>query len=610
MTAMRPGRVNRFGLSVTDLRAADLGESDLGAARAGRASRWLTLAGLAGTLAALSSVGLLATSAWLICRAAQRPPVLFLMVGAAAVQAFGLGRAVFRYAERLAGHDAALRILARIRVTAYTRLERLAPAGLAAFRSGDLLARLVGDVDSLADRWLRVRLPYAVAVAAGGVAVAVSAMLLPGAGLVLAVSLFAAAVAAPVTAVAAARRAERQITPRRGHLAAATIDLLQGAGELAVFGATPQADRWSAPGSTPQAGRSPAPGSGHAADRYPASGGALAEVEQADAALTRAEARSAGARGAGAAVAAFAAGVAVWGALLLGVPAVRSGALAGIALAVVVLIPLAAHDVFGGLAPAAQQIPRLRSAAGRVTAVLTQPDPVTEPATPQPLPAPPYDVRVAGLTARWDADGPNVLDGLDLEMPAGQRIAVTGPSGSGKTTLAMVLLRFLDPTAGTVTLGGTDITRLDGDAVRTVVGLCAQDAHVFDSTLAANLRLARPQASDADLRDALRRARLLDWADSLPAGLETAVGEHGARLSGGQRQRLALARVLLADFPVVIFDEPAEHLDQQTARSLTADLLSATPGKTVLLITHRPVAAADVDQLLRLDNGRLRKAQG
>jgi ATP-binding cassette subfamily C protein CydCD len=236
---------------------------------------------------------------------------------------------------------------------------------------------------------------------------------------------------------------------------------------------------------------------------------------------------------------------------------------------------------------------------------LRRPDPVREPDSPAPLPVPPYHIKVSGLTARWAPDGPDVLRGANLDLPAGSRIAVTGPSGSGKTTLAMVLLRFLDPVAGTVTLGGTDITTLDSDQVRSVIGLCAQDAHIFDSTLRENLRLARPEASDTDLVGALRRARLADWVAGLPNGLDTDVGEHGARLSGGQRQRLALARVLLADFPVVILDEPGEHLDEPTADALTRDLLAATAGSTVLLITHRPVASTDVDQVLNLIEGRL-----
>jgi thiol reductant ABC exporter CydC subunit len=536
----------------------------------------LALAGAAGTMAAASSVGLTATSAWLISRSAQHPPVLYLMVPVAAVQAFGIGRGIFRYAERVAGHDAALRVLARLRMSAYDRLERLAPAGLPAFRSGDLISRVVSDVDSLAGRWLRVRLPYAAAAVTGAAAVAVCSALLPAAGLVLAASLLAAALAAPLLAGVISRRAERALAPRRGEFAAAAVDLLAGAGELSVFGT---------------------------------SRSALHAAMQASRRVARAQARSASARAVGAAVAALAAGAALWGCLVLGVAGVSSGAMAGVALAVLALIPLAVHDVARDLAPAAQEIPRLRSAAARVSDVLRRPDPVREPASPAPLPAPPYHITVSGLRARWEPDGPDVLREAGLDLPAGHRIAVTGPSGSGKTTLAMVLLRFLDPAAGTVTLNGTDITALDSDQVRSVIGLCAQDAHIFDSTLRANLRLARPDASDADLADALRRARLDEWADSLPDGLDTEVGEHGARLSGGQRQRLALARVLLADFPVVILDEPAEHLDEQTADALTRDLLAATAGRTVLLITHRPVNPADVDQVLRLAGGRLEPAR-
>ncbi len=535
----------------------------------------LTLAGAAGTLAAICSVGLMATSAWLISRSAQHPPVLYLMVPVAAVQAFGIGRGVFRYAERLAGHDAALRVLARLRMSAYDRLERLAPAGVAAFRSGDLISRLVSDVDSLTDRWLRVRLPYAAAAVTGAAAVALSAALLPAAGLVLAVSVAVAALVAPLLAGVISRRAERALAPRRGEFAAATVDLLAGAGELSVFGT---------------------------------SRGALQAVMQANQQVARVQARSAAARGAGAAVSMLAAGTALWACLVLGLAGVSSGAMAGVALAVLALLPLAVHDVVKDLAPAAQEIPRLGCAAARVSDVTGRPDPVREPASPAPLPTPPYDITVSGLVARWEPDGPDVLRGADLELPAGYRVAVTGPSGSGKTTLAMILLRFLDPAAGTVTLGGTDITALDSGQVRSVIGLCAQDAHIFDSTLRENLRLARPDASDADLAGALRRARLDGWVASLPDGLDTEVGEHGARLSGGQRQRLALARVLLADFPVVILDEPAEHLDEQTADALTRDLLAATIGRTVLLITHRPITDANVDRVLRLADGRLEPA--
>ena len=536
------------------------------------AARQLALAVAAGTVASVAAIALTATSAWLISRASQRPAVLSLTVAVVAVQAFALSRSVFRYLERLVSHDAALRVLAAIRVTAYRRLERLAPAGLPAFRSADLVSRLVADVDGIADRWLRVVLPYATAAAAGAGTVCFAALLLPSAGLVLAVSLVIAALVAPWAAGAAARQAERRIAPRRGDLAVASADLLHGCAELLAFGAA-------------EAG--------------------LARAAAADRALSQAEGRSATGRGVAAAVTALAAGASVWGCLVLGVPAVRSGALPGVALAVLVLTPLAAHEVFAALAPAAQQLPRIRASDARVQAVLRQPDPVREPAAPRPAPAPPYDLRIEGLSARWDPAGPDVLSGVDLTVPAGRRVAVVGPSGAGKTTLAMVLLRFLDPHAGRVTLGGTDITRLDGDTVRAIVGLCAQDAHVFDTTVGENLRLARREATDAQLRGALRRAGLADWVDSLPAGLGTDVGEFGVRLSGGQRQRLSLARVLLADFPVLVLDEPAEHLDEQTADELTRDLLAAMEGRTVLLITHRRAGLEQMDEIVRLDAGRL-----
>ena len=536
------------------------------------AARQLALAVAAGTVASVAAIALTATSAWLISRASQRPAVLSLTVAVVAVQAFALSRSVFRYLERLVSHDAALRVLAAMRVTAYRRLERLAPAGLPAFRSADLVSRLVADVDGIADRWLRVVLPYATAAAAGAGTVCFAALLLPSAGLVLAVSLVIAALVAPWAAGAAARQAERRIAPRRGDLAVASADLLHGCAELLAFGAA-------------EAG--------------------LARAAAADRALSQAEGRSATGRGVAAAVTALAAGASVWGCLVLGVPAVRSGALPGVALAVLVLTPLAAHEVFAALAPAAQQLPRIRASDARVQAVLRQPDPVREPAAPRPAPAPPYDLRIEGLSARWDPAGPDVLSGVDLTVPAGRRVAVVGPSGAGKTTLAMVLLRFLDPHAGRVTLGGTDITRLDGDTVRAIVGLCAQDAHVFDTTVGENLRLARREATDAQLRGALRRAGLADWVDSLPAGLGTDVGEFGVRLSGGQRQRLSLARVLLADFPVLVLDEPAEHLDEQTADELTRDLLAAMEGRTVLLITHRRAGLEQMDEIVRLDAGRL-----
>ncbi|MGW1989928.1 thiol reductant ABC exporter subunit CydD [Embleya sp. NPDC001921] len=532
----------------------------------------LALAVLCGALALGSSVGLMATSAWLISRASEHPPVLTLMVAVTGVRAFGVSRAVFRYAERLIGHDAAFRILARLRVRVYERLERQAPAGLPAFRRGDLLSRLVTDVDAVQDFFLRALLPACVAAVVGAGAVLTVALVLPEAGAVLLLGLLAAGILVPWLAGRVARRAERRVAAVRGELAGAVVDLLRGTPELIA------------------AGRAPA---------------RLAEVDAVDARLRATEAGQARGAGVGAGLAALVSGATVWASALVGVAAVHADRLSGVLLALVVLTPLAAFEATVVLPAAGRHLQSSRRAAARVFEVIDAPEPVAEPAAPRVLPAAPRPLVVRDLHARWTPDGPPALAGVDLELTPGKRLAVVGASGSGKTTLANVLLRFLDPAAGSVTLAGVPITELDGDDVRRVIGLCAQDAHVFDSSLRENLRLARPDCDEDAIRAALARARLLDWVDTLPEGLDTMVGEHGARLSGGQRQRLALARALLADFEILLLDEPAEHLDLPTADALTADLLDATRGRTTLLVTHRLTGLDAVDEILVLARGRV-----
>ncbi|MET7811413.1 thiol reductant ABC exporter subunit CydD [Streptomyces sp. NPDC005395] len=537
-------------------------------ARSGR----LGLALLLGTLALGSAVGLMATSGYLISRASEQPPVLYLMVAVTATRAFGIGRAVFRYAERLVSHDAVLRMLADTRVAVYRRLERLAPAGLRRSRRGDLLSRLVADVDTLQDYWLRWLLPAGGALIVSAASVGFTAWLLPEAGAVLAVGLLAAGAGVPLVTAAVARRAERRLAPAKGVLATRVTDLLTGTAELTVAGALP---------------------------------GRAAEARRADGTLTRIASRAATATALGDGLTALVSGLTVAGAALVGVQAVADGRLAGVALAVVVLTPLAAFEAVLGLPLAVQYRQRVLRSAERVHEVLDAPEPVREPETPRQAPTSPFPLVLKGLSARHAGQDRDALAELNLTLAEGRRVAVVGPSGSGKTTLAQVLLRFLEADAGSYTLAGVDAHALAGDAVRRLVGLCAQDAHLFDSSVRENLLLARKDATEGELRDALARARLLEWADSLPDGLDTLVGEHGARLSGGQRQRLALARALLADFPVLVLDEPAEHLDLPTADALTADLLAATEGRTTLLITHRLAGLRAVDEVIVLDRGRV-----
>lgn len=515
----------------------------------------LALAVAAGVLASGSAVALLATSAWLITTAAAQPPVLTLMVAIVAVRAFGVDRGVFRYVERLAGHDAAYRILgdARSRMTA--RLE----AGT--LSSGDLLARLVLDLDAVLDLWLRVVLPLLVAAITATATVILVVLLLPAAGFAVALTVLIACTVVPWLTAAAARSAEKNVATDRGEAYALATATLQAAPDLIAYDAV---------------------------DR------ALEEFARADARLAWAERRSAWSAGLGNALLVVCVGAAGLSGLVLG----SASDVSGPVFAVLVLTPLALADVLGGVPLAAQLSLRVRASLKRVEAISEAPAPVTEPATPARVPSG-RDLTINGLTAGY-GDGPDVLKHVDLELPEGSRTVLTGPSGSGKSTLAAVLLRFLDARAGSVTLGGVDVTTLAGDDVRTVVGLMTQESHVFDTSIEENLRIARPGATEQELMEALDRAKLGDFVRGLPKGLQTMVGEHGARLSGGERQRLAMARLLLADFEILVLDEPTEHLDTDTGEALLYDLYAAAGDRSILLLTHHPEQAPYADQLVDL----------
>jgi thiol reductant ABC exporter CydC subunit len=532
----------------------------------------LALATLLGAAAAAAAIGLIATSAWLISRSAQRPQESAVAIAIVGVQFFALARGLCRYAERLVGHDAAFRVLSEIRVALYTRLERLAPLGLPAFRSGDLLARLVHDVDALQDLLLRVVGPFAIALGVGAATVVLVFSMLPAAGLILLATLVIAATLVPWLTGRLAARGEGLQAAARAELTWDVVDLIEGAPELIV------------------------------------SGGAREQLRRtlaADSLLTSIAGASARTAGIGQGLTSLCCGLAMWGALLVGVTAVHAGRLNGVLLAGLALIPLVCFELVTGLPAATQTLQRVRRSAARVFEVMDTPAPVSEPAHPLELPPPPHVLRVRSLRFTYPGAARPALDGVDLDLSPGRRVAVVGASGAGKSTLAGVLLRFLAHDGGSVTLDGVEIADLDGDQYRTVIGLVSQDAHMFDSTLEENLRLARRGASLEELRAALAKARLLDWTERLPAGLSTEVGERGARMSGGQRQRLAIARALLADFPLIVLDEPGEHLDTQTADAIVADLLAITRDTGALLITHRLAGLEEVDEVLVLDRGRV-----
>jgi thiol reductant ABC exporter CydC subunit len=526
----------------------------------------LAAAAAVGALAAGSAVALIATSAWLIARAAQHPPVLTLMVAIVAVRAFGIGRGALRYLERLLSHDAAFAALAALRVRMYRRLEGLAPAGLPLWRRGDLLTRAVDDVEDVGDLALRGLLPFAasLAVFAGAVGLAVS--LLPAAGLLLAGALTVGGGLAPWVWSRAAAANERQLTELRAARAALTVELTD---HLAELTANDAADEW------------------------------LRRIDAVDGEIVARSARSARLSGLGAALGVLAIGAAVWGSVVVGVPAVQAGSLSGPALAVLVLTPLALADLTETLPAAAQQLQRTRRSAQRVRAVLATPDPVVDPGDPVAAPRSPH-LRLRDLQVVWPGRATPALHKINLDLPPGRRVAVVGPSGAGKSTLLAALLRFVDPSAGSITLDGVDVRQYRADDVRALMALCDQNAHVFDTTIEENVRIGRPGATDEEVAQALTSARLDDWIAELPDGLRTRVGEHGALISGGQRQRIALARALLADRPILLLDEPTSGLDDPTAAALANDLLSASAGRTTVFATHRLDGLDEVDEIVDL----------
>jgi thiol reductant ABC exporter CydC subunit len=537
---------------------------------AGVPRKRVALAVLLGALTILCGVGLMATAGYLISRAAERPAILSLTVAIVVVRVFGLARPVARYLERLSSHDLAFRALGRARHRVYERIEPLAPAQLRGDRQGDLLSRLVADVDSLQNLHLRGLGPPLVAVAASAVSVAVAAAILPAAGLVLAIGLVAAGLAVPAVGGLAARRGGREAAAR-GELTAELIETLAGSAELAAYGR--QDDR-------------------------------LHRLYSADRGLVRLARRAALADGAADGLRLVLTGATVAGVLAVAVSAHASGGLDRVLIALLALLALASFEAIQPLGEAARELGETVAAGRRLLELIDREPAVTNPDEPLPLPAAPFTVALEGVRARYAPGEPPALDGFTLKLDPGRRIALVGPSGAGKTTVTNLLLRFLDPERGRVTLAGSDLRAYRQEDVRGAIAVAGQDAHLFSTTIRDNVRLARPGASDQELEQALDAARIGDWVRSLPDGLDTLVGEQGRELSGGQRQRIALARALLADAPVLVLDEPTAHLDEPTAERLLEDILGASGERSVLLITHRPEGLDLVDEVVVLDGGK------
>jgi len=533
-------------------------------------ARWFTPGLSAGITSAVMAVALLACSAWLITRAAEMPSLAFLGLAVVGVRAFAIFRSVFRYLERLTSHDAAFRQLAELRLGIFRRIVPLAPAGLAHTGRGDLLTRLVRDVDDLQDLPLRVVQPLLVAGSTALLTVIGVYLIVPAAGIILLVCLLLAAIFGTLLSGSLAARADRELAPLRGELANQVLEIVENLDVLTAFDALPSR---------------------------------LSELDSTDRNLRRATLRRSVGVGVQTAIVSLFAGAATLGALYVGIPALSTGGgvlsptLLVPTLAVAVLVPMSVFEIFGMIPLAVSAWRQVRVSAQRVADVVPLGVPTeipTDTTTPEALllpgqVAPSIVVDLKDLGARWPGQTEAGVAGVTLRLAPGDRVHLAGPSGAGKTTLAQALVRFLDYT-GSFRLNGVEARLLDQTEIRKVVGLCEQRPWLFDDSIRQNLLFARDTATDVELGDVLARVGLADWTFQR-GGLDARVGERGALVSGGQAQRIALARALLADFPVLIVDEPTANVDAEGADALVRDILTAAADshRAVLLISHTPV---------------------
>lgn len=540
--------------------------------------RWrIALAILLGSVMLVSSIGLFGMAAYLIAAAALGPLLVLLSIPIYLVQTMGIARATSRYVERLVSHNTTFRLLAHLRVWAYRRIEPQAPAHLLTHRSGDMLARLVADIEELQNVYLRVVSPMVVALVINLFTFGIFSIFSTGLAWVALAFLVAAGLGVPCLSAWLSRGLGKQQVAARALLHTRVVDGLQGIQDVLAFGR------------------------GHAQ---------LESVAACDRALGRVQRRMATITGLQSALGDLLMNTAMWVLIILAIPLVATRYIDGVYLGVIGLLILASFEAVQPLASAFQGLGHSLAAAERVFAVTDAPPPVIESAAPQPVPANPggsdgYSLSFEHVHFAYRPDEREVLSDISFELRQGLRVAVVGPSGAGKSTLVRLALRFWDPASGSIRLNGQDIRRNSLRDLRALVGVVAQDTYIFNDTLRANMLLARPGASEAEMEMAVAQAQLTEFVRQLPQGLKTRVGEQGLQLSGGERQRLAIARAFLKNAPILILDEVTANLDPLTERALLEALDELTQGRSTLHITHRLLGMERMDEILVLERGRI-----
>jgi ATP-binding cassette subfamily C protein CydC len=542
----------------------------------GPAGGGLALAALFSSATVAAGVGLMATAAYSISRAALVTSFVEIQVALAGVRTFALSRGAFRYLERYTAHAVSFQMLARLRVWFYSAIEPLAPGVLWRHSGGDLLTRIVADIEALEQLAVRVLMPAAAALIAGTAACLFLALFDPRLGIIVLGALTLMGLVVPLAARRTASAAAQAQVACRAQLGAAVVDGVQGVAELLAF------DRESA----------------H-----------LGRLEEIGGRLHRAERRLALVRGLSAGTAALLGSLTMVAVLLVAIPLVSAGRLDPVYLAAVPLTALAALEAAAPLPAAIEHLERSLAAAARLFELVDARPAVLEPEVSGPPPAA-GTIELRNLRFAYGPGESPVLDGLDLRVSRGERVAIVGESGAGKTTLVNLLLRFWEAQEGCIRIGGSDVRQSRSEDVRALFSVVAQDTHLFGGTVRANLLLARPEASEEQVVAACRQANIHHVIERLPLGYDTWIGENGLLLSGGERQRLSVARAILKDAPVLLLDEPTAHLDSETEAALLDGIQTLMAGRTVIAVGHEPLASAIGARVLVLDHGRLRPEEG
>ena len=531
----------------------------------------MALAVLLGFATIGSSIGLMSTSGYLIAKAALRPSIADLQIAIVGVRFFGIARGGFRYLERLVSHDVTFRLLARLRVWFYRALEPLAPARLTQLRSGDLLARIVSDIETLENLYLRVLAPPLVALLVASVAAALMGAFDLRLAFTLLIFLLLAGAGLPLLTRKLGRRTGLRMVGVRAELNALLVDGIQGVADLLAAGAE---------------------------------GGHLRRIERLSrelGSLQHGMARIGGLQGG---LSGLLMNLATLAVLAVAIPLVSSAELDGVYLAMLTLIVMSSFEAVLPLPQAFQYLDSSLEAGRRLFEIVDAEPASTDPTHPAHMPER-LQLQIQDLRFSYAPDEPPALDGINFELSAGRFLAVVGPSGAGKSTLARLLLRFWDYREGHILLNGQELRTYAGEDIRSMIAVVSQHTHLFNASIRDNLLLARPGAAEEEMIQAARQAQLLDFIQSLPQQYDTWIGEQGLRLSGGQRQRLAIGRAILKDAPILILDEPTANLDALTEQEVIASLQAVAAGRTTLLITHRLAGLEAADEILVLRAGRV-----